>query len=80
MKMQCELLCDKFKNDTTTNEGVRFIESMLDGNAAHRAGALKAGLRESLLNSDPLPSTLPSTGFGFFSNNNTKAPSKKLRR
>jgi len=46
MRMQCELLYDKFNNDTTTDEGVGFIESMLGGNSAHRAGALKAGLRE----------------------------------
>ena len=86
MKMQCKLLCDKFNNDTTTNEGVGFIESMLDGNSAHRAGALKAGLRESLLNSAPLPSAplpstpLPSPSSIFGPNYNTKAPSKKSRR
>jgi len=49
MKMQCELLQKKFNNDTTTAEGVGFIESMLGGNSTHRAGALKAGLRQGLL-------------------------------
>ena len=49
MKMQRELLYDKFNNDITTNEGVGFIESMLGGNSAYRAGAVKAGLREGLL-------------------------------
>ena len=49
MKMQCELLHDEFNNDTTTAEGVGFIRDMLGGNSAHRAGALKAGLREGLL-------------------------------
>jgi len=51
MKMQCELLQDDFRNDTTTAEGVGFIKSMLGGNSAHRAGALKAGLRQGLLSS-----------------------------
>jgi len=51
MKMQCELLHKKFNNDTTTAEGVGFIEGMLGGNSAHRASALKAGLREGLLSS-----------------------------
>ena len=45
-KMQCELLYSKFNNDTTTAEGVEFIESMLGGNSAHCAGALKRGLIE----------------------------------
>ena len=51
MKMQRELLYGKFNNDTTTDEGVGIIESMLGGNSAHRAGALKTGLREGLFNS-----------------------------
>ena len=51
MNMQCDLLYYKFNNDTTTDEGVGFIKSMVGGNSAHRAGALKAGLREGLLNS-----------------------------
>ena len=45
-KMQCELLYGKFNNDTTTAEGVEFIETMLGGNLAHCAGALKRGLIE----------------------------------
>ena len=45
-KMQCELLYGKFNNDTTTAEGAAFIESMLGGNLAHCAGALKRGLIE----------------------------------
>lgn len=44
--MQCELLYGKFNNDTTTAEGVKFIEGMLGGDSAHRAGTLKRGLRE----------------------------------
>ncbi|KAF9645618.1 hypothetical protein BDM02DRAFT_3271586 [Thelephora ganbajun] len=48
-KMQCRLLYDNFNNTTTTEKGVEFIESMLGGNLAHRAGALKLGLREGLL-------------------------------
>ena len=53
--MQCELLYSKFNNDTTTAEGVEFIESMLGGNSAHCAGALKRGLIEGgvLPASDP---------------------------
>jgi len=48
MKMQYELLYDKFNDDTTTDEGVEFIASMLGGDSVHRAGALKAGLRKGL--------------------------------
>lgn len=48
-KMECELLYDNFNNETTTAKGVEFIESMLGGNSAHCAEALKLGLREGLL-------------------------------
>ena len=42
--MQCELLYGKFNNETTTAQGVEFIESMLGGNSVHCAGVLKRGL------------------------------------
>lgn len=48
MKMQHELLYDKFDDDTTTDESVGFIADMLGGDSVHRAGALKAGLRKGL--------------------------------
>ena len=44
--MQSELLYGEFNNDTTTADGIEFIESMLGGNLAQCAGALKRGLIE----------------------------------
>ena len=49
-KMQCEVLYDNSDHETTA-EGVEFIKSMLDGNSAHCAEALRLGLREGLLGS-----------------------------
>ena len=45
-KIQCELLYGEFNDETTTADGVEFIESMLGGNLAQCAGALKRGLIE----------------------------------
>ena len=44
--MQCELLYGEFNDETTTADGVEFIESMLGGNLAQCVGVLKRGLIE----------------------------------
>jgi len=77
MKMECELLQKKFNNDTTTTEGVGFIESMLGGNSTHRAGALKAGLREGLLSS---ASSYPPDGGASLPSKTNCRPGPSARR
>jgi len=53
MKMQYELLAGGFGDQTTNASMVDLIKNMADGTAAHRAGALKFGLREGFFLSHP---------------------------
>jgi hypothetical protein len=46
MKMQCELLNNKFDDQETTASAVDLIKSMTGGTCTHHAGALKLALRE----------------------------------
>ena len=46
MRMQRELLSDKFGDDDTKTSAVSLIKNMAGGTGAHHAGALKFGLRE----------------------------------
>ena len=45
MKVHCELLGGEFDEKSTTVSTTDVIKSMVGGNAAHRAGALKLALR-----------------------------------
>lgn len=47
--MQCKLLYGKFNNDSTTAEGVKFIEGMVGGNSPHCAETLKQGLAKGVV-------------------------------
>ena len=47
MKMHGELLRGKFRGKSTTVSTTDFIKTMVGGNAAHRAGALKLALRDT---------------------------------
>ena len=69
--MECDLLFNKFDNETTTAKGVELIELMKGGNSAHRSRALKLGLREGLLGSVSL--RCPSSGCDLH-NNHTAYP------
>jgi len=72
MKMQYELLSDKFVHDTTTSV-VGLIRGMADGSGAHHAGALKFGLREGFSLARPKqPEAPPSSTWG--------APQRQARR
>jgi len=46
MRMQRELLSDKFGDKDTKASAVSLIKNMASGTGAHHAGALKFGLRE----------------------------------
>lgn len=46
MKMQYELLSEKFGDPETNTSAATLIRSMADGTGTHHAGALKFGLRE----------------------------------
>jgi len=46
MRMQRELLSDKFGDHDTNASAVNLIKNMAGGTGAHHAGALKFGLRE----------------------------------
>ena len=46
MRMQRELLGDKFGDRDTNTSAVNLIKNMAGGTGAHHAGALKFGLRE----------------------------------
>ena len=56
MKMQHELLSDKLDDRDTNASAVELIKSMADGTGAHRADALKFGLRKRLTSSESSPS------------------------
>ena len=69
MKMHCELLRDKFTEESVTASVGELIKSMVGGKVAYRASALKLALRSNrFLGSAPLPrgpspgsAPLPST-------------------
>jgi len=66
MKMQYELLTDKFDGDDTTATVVDLIKSMAEGTGAHHAGALKFGLREGFSLPRPKsPETIQQPVFNF---------------
>jgi len=46
MRMQRELLNDKFGDNDTKASAVSLIKNMAGGTGSHHAGALKFGLRE----------------------------------
>jgi hypothetical protein len=56
MKMQCELLNDKFDDQNTTASAVDLIKNMTGGTGMHQAGALKLGLREGFSFAHPASS------------------------
>ena len=57
MKLHCELLSDKFTEESVTASVGELIKSMVGGKVAYRAGALKLALRSSRFpGSAPLPS------------------------
>ena len=68
MKMQYELLTDKFDDLDMTASAVGLIKGMAEGTDAHHADALKFGLREGFLFARPKPpgETQPTRGLFQF--------------
>ena len=71
MKMQYELLRDKFDNQETNASAVGLIKNMADGTRTHHANAFKFGLREGFsrtkpTSTEPAPAPQP---FVFASSN-----------
>ncbi|KAF9785369.1 hypothetical protein BJ322DRAFT_1108808 [Thelephora terrestris] len=60
MKMQYELLRDKFNNQDTNASAVDLIKSIADGTRAHHGSALKYGLRKGFSRTVPPPPQLSS--------------------
>ena len=77
MKLQYELLSDKFNGQETNASTADLIKSMADGTRTHHASALKFGLREGFSRTEPaLVEKRSETPPGLFGT--TRQSTKKL--